>query len=144
MHVKAVAAAVFAVVLLAVFSWYEPSRDELAFSDVAQATLEVGEVLPPLPEGAHDLQMFGHQSADSLHLRFGASPEAIETWLEDAEQAESGDVLGNLPHIVDSIVWWHPALRQGGRDGGSYGRVPPIFHAYGHWVAVDGTSVYLW
>ncbi len=141
---KAVATALFAIVLLVVFAWYEPSRDELAFADVAEATVEVGDVLPPLPEGAHDLQMFGHQSPQSLHLRFGASPQATQAWLEDADRVQSSELIGNLPHIVDSIVWWHPALRQGGRDGGSNGRLPPTYRAYGHWVAVDGTSVYLW
>lgn len=87
--------------------------------------------------------MFGHQSADSLHLRFEAPPDAIEAWLVDG-LAQPSDAFGELPHIVDSIVWWHPGLRQGGREDGSYGNLPPAYRAYGHWVAVDGTSVYLW
>ena len=141
MYAKAVATAVFLLVLLGVALWYEPSREELTFPEVADAMVEVGDVLPPLPEGAHDLQMFGHEPPDTLHLRFEAPPDAIEDWLAEAERADRGTTVIPLPHVIDAIVWWHPALRQGGE---SSGRPPKIYQGYGHWIGVDHTSVYLW
>ena len=143
MNAKLVATVVFLLGLLAVGLWYEPSREEVAFSDVYEAELELPDLLPPLPDGAHDLQLFGHQARESLHMKFVADPDAIESWLADAERAESGDVIMALPHIVDSITWWHPALRIGGEDGSST-TLPPSYIAHGYWVAVDGSSVYLW
>lgn len=139
---KAVATAAFAIVLLVVFTWYEPSREELAFSDVAVATVELGDALPPLPDGAHDLRTFGHQSRDSIHIRLEADPGEIEDWLQGAEQAKP--MAAQHPLIVDSIQWWHPGLRMGGRADGSWGPLPPVYAAYGHWVAVDDATVYLW
>jgi hypothetical protein len=143
MNAKAVATVLFLLGLLAVGLWYEPSREELAFSDAYEAALELPDVLPPLPDGAHDIHVFGHQAPESLHLKCVAAPDAVDEWLVDAEEAKSSDTVMRLPLIVDSITWWHADLRMGGQDGGSR-LLPPTYLAYGYWVAVDGTDVYLW
>lgn len=143
MNGKSVATVVFLLALLAVGIWYEPAREEVAFPDVYEAELELPGLLPPLPDDAHDLQLFGHQAPESLHMKFVADPDAIEAWLGDAERAESSDTIMQLPLIVDSIAWWHPELRMGGRDGGAK-RLPPTYLAFGYWVAVEGSTVYLW